>query len=124
MAELDAGRIEQQLAAMEHAASAQKPRWPWLLVIGGLVMVVGLGAHAYTAFETIDRINASSKIGTPNALALFQDLATNGPRVPPSVESSSRNAYGRAVTQFVLDGTGACIAITLVIGGLFVRANG
>jgi hypothetical protein len=123
-AELDVLLIERQLDAMERAVSAQQPRWPWLLVIVGVLIVVGLGAHASTAFATIDRINASSKIGTPNALVLFQDVATNGPRVPPTVESSSRNTYSRALSQFVLDGTGVCIGFTLAIGGLFIRANG
>jgi len=122
-AELEVLLIEQQLEAMERSVSAAKPRWPWLLVIAGLVVVVGLGIHAYTALGTIGRVNASSRIDTPNALVLFQDLATNGPRVPPNVESSSRNTYSRALTQFVLDGTGVCIGMTLVVGGLFVRAN-
>ena len=122
-AELEVLLIEQQLEAMERSVSAEKPRWPWLLVIAGLVVVVGLGIHAYTALGTISRVNASSRMDTPNALVLFQDLATNGPRVPPNVESSSRNTYSRALTQFVLDGTGVCIGITLVVGGLFVRAN-
>ena len=122
-AELEVLLIEQQLEAMERSVSAEKPRWPWLLVIAGLVVVVGLGIHAYTALGTIGRVNANSRIDTPNVLVLFQDLATNGPRVPPNVESSSRNTYSRALTQFVLDGTGVCIGITLVVGGLFVRAN-
>jgi hypothetical protein len=115
--------IEQQLDAMERAVSAEAPRWPWLLVVAGLLVVVGLCVHAYAALGTIGRVNANSKLDTPNALVLFQDLATNGPRVPPTIESSSRNTYSRALTQFVLDGTGICLGITLVVGGLFIRAN-
>ena len=122
-AELEVLLIEQQLEAMERSVTAENWRWPWLLVVAGLVVVVGLGMHAYTALGTIDRINTSSNLATPNALVLFQDLATNGPRVPPTVESSSRNTYSRALTQFVLDGTGVCLGISLAIGGLFVRAN-
>jgi len=122
-AELEDLLIEQQLDALERSVSAEKPRWPWLLVVAGLVVVVGLGVHAYAAMGTIGRVNTNSKIDTPNALVLFQDLATNGPRVPPSIESSSRNTYSRALTQFVLDGTGVCLGITLVVGGLFIRAN-
>jgi hypothetical protein len=122
-AELEVLLIEQQLEVMERSVSGQKWRWPWLLVIAGVVVVVGLGVHAYTALGTIDRISTSSKIATPNALVLFQDVATNGPRVPPNVESSSRNAYSRALTQFVLDGTGVCLGISMAMGGLFVRVN-
>jgi hypothetical protein len=123
-AEFDVVLIQRQLEAMERAVTAHKPRWPWLLVIVGVLIVLGLGAHALTAFATIDRINGSAKIVTPNAVVLFQDLATNGPRVPPNVESNSRNTYSRALTQFVLDGTGVCIGVTLAIGGLFARGNG
>jgi hypothetical protein len=123
-AELEVVLIEQQLDEMERSVSARKRRWPWLIVIAGLVVVVGLGVHAYTALGTIDRVNMNSKLETPNALVLFQDLATNGPRIPPTVESSSRNTYGRALTQFVLDGTGVCLGIALVVSGLFIRANG
>src|SRR5438445_481740 len=61
--------------------------------------------------------------GTPNPVVLFQDLATNGPRVPATVEASSRNTYGRALSQFVLDGTGLCLGFTLAFAGLFIRAN-
>jgi len=122
-AELEDLLIERQLDAMERSVSAETPRWPWLLAVAGLVLVVGLGIHAYAALGTIGRINTNSKLDTPNALVLFQDLATNGPRVPPTVESSSRNTYSRALTQFVLDGTGVCLGITLLVGGLFIRAN-
>ena len=122
-AELEVVLIEQQLEALERSVSGQRWRWPWLLVIAGVVVVVGLGVHAYTALGTLDRINTSSNLATPNALVLFQDLATNGPRVPPTVESSSRNTYSRALTQFVLDGTGVCLSISMVVGGLFVGAN-
>ena len=123
-ADLEVLLIEQQLDEMERSVSAGPPRWSWLVVIAGLLVVVGLGIHASTALGTINRVNTNSKIETPNALVLFQDLATNGPRVPPSVESSSRNTYSRALTQFVLDGTGVCLGIALLVGGVFIRANG
>ena len=123
-AELEVLLVEQQLDEMERSVSAGPPRWSWLVVIAGLLVVVGLGIHASTALGTINRVNTNSKIETPNALVLFQDLATNGPRVPPTVESSSRNTYSRALTQFVLDGTGVCLGLTLIVGGLFIRANG
>lgn len=122
-AELERLLIEQQLEEMERSVSARPPRWSWLVVIAGLLVVVGLGVHAYSALRTIDRVNTSSKIETPNALVLFQDLATNGPRVPLTVESSSRNTYSRALTQFVLDGTGVCLGFTLIVAGVLVRAN-
>jgi len=115
--------IEQQLEALERGAAVSSPRWPWLLIVLGVVVVVGLGVHGYTAFATIDGINGRSKLDTPNPVVLFQDLATNGPRVPATVEASSRNTYGRALSQFVLDGTGLCLGFTLAFAGLFIRAN-
>ncbi len=115
--------IEQQLEALERASSTNRPRWPWLLIVVGVTIGLGLGLHASTAFSTIDGINGRSKIDTPNPVVLFQDVATNGPRVPASVEAASRNTYGRALSQFVLDGTGVCLGVTLAVAGLFVRAN-
>jgi hypothetical protein len=122
-AELEIALIEQQLDSLEGAVTASRPGWPWLLVVVGFVAVLGLGAHGYFAFASIDRIDASSKIVTPNPIVLFQDLATNGPRVPANVEASSRNTYSRALSQFILDGTGVCLGLVLAIAGLFVRAN-
>ncbi len=84
---------------------------------------MGLSVHAVSAYSTIDRINQNAKLATPNVVLLFQDLATNGARVPPAVESSSRSTYTRALTQYVLDGTGICLGLALAIGGLFVRLN-
>jgi hypothetical protein len=98
-------------------------RWPSLLVIGGLFVIVGLGVHGYTAYATIARINLSSKIETPNPLVLFQDVATNGPRVGGTVETTSRAAYGKSLEQYVLDGTGVTLGFVLVVGGLFVSVN-
>jgi hypothetical protein len=115
--------IEERLDALERGSTAGGARWPWLLVVGGAVVMIGLGLHAYTAFATIDAINARSKLDTPNPVVLFQDLATNGPRVPASVEATSRNAYGRALTQLVLDGTGLCLSLTVAFAGVFVLAN-
>jgi hypothetical protein len=115
--------IEQQLEALERASSTNRPRWPWLLIVVGATIGLGLGLHAYSALATIDGINVRSKIDTPNPIVLFQDLATNGPRVPATVEASSRNTYSRALSQFVLDGTGVCVAVTLAVAGLFGRAN-
>jgi cellobiose-specific phosphotransferase system component IIC len=96
---------------------------PWVLVIVGLVAMLGLGIHGYTAYETITRINANSRIDTANPALLFQDVATNGPRVGSTVEASSRSTYARSLEQFLLDGTGLCMGIVLVVAGLFLRVN-
>ena len=104
--------IEQQLQALERGVAVSSPRWPWLLIVLGVVVVVGLGVHGYTAFATIDGINGRSKLDTPNPVVLFQDLATNGPRVPATVEASSRNTYGRAQgIQHVLRGIALGLAL-------------
>jgi hypothetical protein len=112
----------EELEAIERPATA-RPRWPWLLVVVGAAAIVALGFHAYTAYATVDRINQSSRIEAVNPLVLFQDVATNGPRVGANVESSSRGAYARALEQFALDGTGVCLGIVLVVAGCFVLLN-
>ena len=99
------------------------PRWSWILVGVGLLLAVGLSLHALSAYAAIDRIDRNSNISTPNVVVLFQDLATSGPRVPSSVDSSSRGAYSQAVVQYLLDGTGVCIGIALAFTGLFIRIN-
>jgi len=95
----------------------------WLLVVVGLVAIVGLGLHGYTAYATITRVNDNSRIDTANPAFLFQDVATNGARVGTTVEASSRATYARSLEQFLLDGTGLCIGIVLVVAGVFVRVN-
>ena len=87
------------------------------------MVAIGLSAHAFTAYTTIDRINQNAKLNTANVVILFQDLATNGARVPLGVESSSRATYARALTQYILDGTGICLGLALAIAGLFIRLN-
>lgn len=96
---------------------------PWLLIAVGFLVIVGLGIHGYTAYATIARINDTSKLDTSNPILLFQDVATNGPRVGSTVEASSRATYARALEQFLLDGTGVCLGLVLVLGGFFVRMN-
>jgi len=115
--------IEQQLAAMERAVAPRPPGWSWILVGVGLLLVIGLSAHALSAYAAIDRINQNASIPTGNVVVLFQDLATNGPRVPSSIDSSNRGAYSQAVVQYVLDGTGVCIGLALAFAGLFIRVN-
>jgi hypothetical protein len=115
--------LEQELDALERPSGAKTRRWPWLLVVAGLVAMVGLALHGYTAYATIERLNAASKLDTPHPVVMFQDLATNGPKVGSGVESSSRATYTRTLEQFVLDGAGVLLALVLVVAGLFVRFN-
>jgi hypothetical protein len=124
---LDAGHqvalLEQQLAAMERPRSARNMRWPWVLVAAGLIAVAALGFQAYTAYATIARVDAASNMRTANPVVLFQDVATNGARVGPTVESSSRATYTKALEQFLLDGTGVCLGLALIAAGGFVKLN-
>jgi hypothetical protein len=108
---------------MEQAVAPRPPGWSWVLVSVGLLLAVGLTVHSLGAYAAIDRINQNANIETGNVIVLFQDLATNGPRVPSSVDTSSRGAYSQAVVQFVLDGTGVCIGLALAFAGLFIRVN-
>src|SRR4051794_15965664 len=111
--DLQLALLEQQLGAMERPRTAQSAPWPWLLVVAGLVIVAGLGFQTYTAYTTIASVDARSNIVTANPVVLFQDVATNGPRVGPAVETSSRSTYTRALEQFLLAGTGVCLGLTL-----------
>jgi hypothetical protein len=115
--------LEQQIEALERPATATMPRWPWLLVIVGVVVMTSLSVHGYTAYATVAGVDARSNIATANPVVLFQDVASNGPRVGSAVESSSRATYTRALEQFVLDGTGVVLGLVLAAAGLFVRAN-
>src|SRR5262245_35796760 len=85
-ADLEMTLLEQQLVAMEHPAGARKARWPWVLIVFGVLVVVALGAHGYTAYATLDRIDTVSKIDSTNPLVRFQDIATNGPKVGSTIE--------------------------------------
>jgi len=119
----DVALLEQQLLQMERPAGGRLRVLLWLLVVVGLVAIISLSIHGYTAYATIQRIDANSKIDTANPALLFQDVATNGPRVGSTVEASSRSTYARALEQFLLDGTVLCAGIALVVAGVFVRMN-
>jgi hypothetical protein len=122
-ADLELSRAQAQLEALERPADGGRSVWPWVLVVAGLLVIAGLGFHGYTAYATIARVNVNSKIDTPNPIVLFQDVATNGPKVGATVESSSRSTYTRALEQYVLDGTGLVLGLVLAIGGVFFRLN-
>jgi hypothetical protein len=93
-------------------------------VVGvGLIAAIGLAAHAAGAYATIDRINQRARISTANAVLLFQDVATNGPRPAGSIDPTIRGEYTRALTQYVLDGTGVCIGLGLAFAGVMIRLN-
>ena len=40
-----------------------------------------------------------------------------------NVDSTSRGLYGKALAQYVLDGTGVCLGIALAFAGVFIRLN-
>lgn len=108
---------------MERAVAPRPPGWTWILVVFGFVLLIGLAIHAATAYATIDRINQLSNLQTPNPVLLFQDLAVTGARVSANIDANNRGAYGRALTQYVLDGTGVCLGLALAFAGLFARIN-
>jgi hypothetical protein len=115
-------RAERRLESLE-SAIAGGMRWAWVLVAAGLVLMLAAGVHGSTAYGVIMRIDAPANIATPNPLALFQDVATLGPRVGNAVETNQRRTYAQALEQFVVDGAGVSLGIALVAGGLFVLGN-
>jgi beta-lactamase regulating signal transducer with metallopeptidase domain len=110
-----------QLAKLERRPA--KPLWPWLLVFFGLVLLLAAGYHGYSAYRTMDTINARSNLTTPNPAALFQAVATNGPTLDNRVETSSRATFTSMLQQYAIDGTLVLIGLVLVISGVFVRLN-
>ena len=108
---------------MERAVAPRPSGWAWILVVLGLLATTGLAAHAATAYTSIDRINQLSRLETSNPVLLLQDLAVNGARVPANIDANNRGVYGRALNQYVLDGTGVCLGIALAFAGLFIRIN-
>jgi hypothetical protein len=116
----DAAAIQRELLALERSVAPRPPAWAWVLVVAGLLLAVALSAHAATAYTTINRITPA---GGLNAVLLFEDLGVNGTRVPATIDANNRGAYARAVSQYVLDGTGVCLGIALAFGGLFIRIN-
>jgi hypothetical protein len=121
--ELEQSMIETQLLKLEGSVAPRAPGWAWGLLVVGVIAVLGLSVHAFSVYGTIARVNDISRLGTPNPITLFQELATNGPRVSASIDANSRNLYGRALTQYVLDGTGICLGLALAVTGLFIRLN-
>jgi hypothetical protein len=119
----DVSALERQLAAMERAVAPRPPGWTWILVVVGFVLLIGLGIHAASAYAEINRINQLANLPTPNVVLLLQDLGVNGTRVSANIDANNRGAYGRALTQYVLDGTGVCLGLALAFAGLFARIN-
>jgi len=109
---------------MERGVAPRPPGWSWILVGLGLLLALGLAAHAIGAYATISRIDHNSGIPSENVVVLFDNLASTGPQVPSSVESSSRGAYSQAVVQYLLDGTGVCLGVAMAFAGVFIRVNG
>jgi len=114
--------LERQLTQLERSATGGL-RWAWLLLAFGLLLVLGAGAHGYTAYAVIARIDVPAQISTPNPLRLFQDITTNGPRVGNTVENSQRSNYTRALEQYALDGTVVTLGLAIALAGLFIRLN-
>jgi hypothetical protein len=95
-----------------------------LIVAGaGLALAVVLGGQGLGAYATIRGIDAASNVQTPNPLALFDDLTSNGIRVGGAIDQRSRQAYAQALERFVLDGTGVLLGGLFALAGLFVAVN-
>jgi hypothetical protein len=86
----------------------------WLAAAGVLVMLA-LGVHGIGAYRTILSIDAGANLPSANAYTLFDDLTTNGVRVPSGVQQADRQRYTQALEQLVLDGTGVCLGVALLV---------
>jgi hypothetical protein len=95
----------------------------WLLTTLGALLLLSAAVHGYLAYGAITSIDNSARVETPNALWLFDDLTTNGVRPNNAIDSRLRAQYTEALTQFVLDGTGVCLGIVLLGGGVFLKLS-
>ena len=94
-----------------------------VLIVVGLVLTALTAVHGATAYFAIASMDAASKLDTPNPVALFSEMTATGIKVNNQVDPRNRGAYGDALTQLVLDGTGVCIGLVFIAAGLFVRLN-
>ena len=117
--EADAESLVARLSTFE--GTRRKPRWAWGLVIVGLIVAAAAAYHGSGAYATVHAIDQRSDVSTPNPGALFDLIATTGPRVGSTVDNASRGVYGKALEQYVVDGTLAGLGIMLVLGGLYAR---
>lgn len=118
-AEAERESLLDRLDALE--GTRHKPTWAWGLVVVGIVLAVAASYHGSLAYASIRAIDQRSDISTPNPGALFDVIATTGPRVGSTVENASRAAYGKALEQYVLDGTVVGLGLLLVLSGLYAR---
>ena len=95
-------------------------RLTWLMMIAGALLVLVLGWHGVGAYEAIRGMDAAARIDTPNALFLFDDLTASGIKINNQIDVRSRGAYGAALQQFVLDGTGVLLGVVLLGGGIYL----
>lgn len=119
VADADREYLLDQLNVLE--GTRHKPTWAWGLVVMGFVLAVAASYHGSLAYASIRAIDQRSDISTPNPGALFDAIATTGPRVGGTVENASRAAYGKALEQYVLDGTVVGLGLSLVLSGLYAR---
>ena len=95
-------------------------RLAWLLVIAGALLVLVFGWSGYGAYQSVVAMDVAAGVETPNVLALFDDLTSNGIRINNQVDARFRGAYGAALEQFVLNGTGALLGFVLAGGGVYL----
>ncbi len=95
-------------------------RLAWGLMVAGVVMMLALGWQSLGAYQSIADLNASARVETPNALFLLNDLTATGININNQIDPRLRGAYGAALQQFVLDGTGVLLGVVLLGGGVYL----
>ena len=95
-------------------------RLAWGLMVAGVVMMLALSWQSLGAYQSIADLNASARVETPNALFLLNDLTATGININNQIDPRLRGAYGAALQQFVLDGTGVLLGVVLLGGGVYL----
>jgi len=86
-------------------------------------MMLATAVHGYSAYSVVSDMDGAARLEQRNPLVLFDEVTTNGVQVNSAIDARARGAYTQALNQFVLDGTGVCLAIVLIGGGAFLRLS-
>jgi hypothetical protein len=85
-----------------------RPFWPWVLALGGLVVATIYGLQALTAYEVMQRVEASSAVSVAKGLDFLARLfpSTGAGAVGQFIEPRNQELYVQARERFCDIGMG------------------
>jgi len=107
-------------AAQAPAVLTSRPFWPWVLVLGGLIVAAIFGLQAFTAYQVMQRVEASSAVTVAKGLDLLARLFPPVGAVGQLVDPRNQELYAQAREQLVqgvgVGGLGLLIALMGLLG--------